>query len=136
MSDTTIQKIDSRHSPSGEQGQKYLSSGKSLSMRLWEDESPAEHKEETKRDYETIGYVLKGKAELKCEGQTVILNTGDSWVVPKGANHSYKIIETFSAVEATSPPAEVHARDQVVQGKPKVAQKLEDSQKVPASSES
>jgi quercetin dioxygenase-like cupin family protein len=136
MSDTTIKKIDSTHSPSGEQGQKYLSSGKSLSMRLWEDESPAEHKEETKRDYETVGYVLKGKAELRCEGQTVLLNVGDSWVVPKGANHSYKIIETFSAVEATAPPAEVHSRDSVEQAPARVAQKLEASQKVPASSES
>ena len=111
MSDTTVTKVDSKHSPTGELGQKYLSSGKSISMRLWENESPAEHKTESKRDYETIGYVLKGKAELKIEGQTVLLNVGDSWVVPKGASHSYKIIETFSAVEATSPPAEVHARD-------------------------
>jgi hypothetical protein len=36
---------------------------------------------------------------------------GDSWVVPKGSRHTYKIIETFTAVEATSPPAEVHGRD-------------------------
>ena len=42
----------------------------------------------------------------------VRLEPGDSWVVPHGAEHSYKIVETFSAVEATSPPAEVHGRDE------------------------
>ena len=33
-------------------------------------------------------------------------------VVPKGSRHTYKVIETFTAVEATSPPAEVHGRDE------------------------
>jgi hypothetical protein len=37
---------------------------------------------------------------------------GDSWVVPKGASHSYKILEPFTAVEATLPPAHVHGRDE------------------------
>jgi hypothetical protein len=36
---------------------------------------------------------------------------GDSWIVPKGSHHTYKIIETFTAIEATSQPAEVHGRD-------------------------
>ena len=64
------------------------------------------------RDYETVGFVIDGKAELHLEGQMVLLERGDSWVVPKGARHSYKILETFTAVEATSPPAEVHSRDE------------------------
>ena len=55
--------------------------------------------------------MLKGSAELLLEGQTLLLNTGDSWVVPKGAKHTYRIKETFSAVEATSPPAHIHDRD-------------------------
>ena len=46
------------------------------------------------------------------EGQLVLLEKGDSWVVPKGSRHTYKIIETFTAIEATSPPAEVHGRDE------------------------
>ena len=65
-----------------------------------------------RREYETVGYVLKGRAELTLEGQTVRLEAGDSYVVPHGAEHSYRILETFSAVEATSPPAEVHGRDE------------------------
>jgi len=64
------------------------------------------------RDYETVGFVISGKAELEIEGQTVILEKGDSWVVPKGAKHTYKIIESFTAIEATSPPAHAHGRDE------------------------
>ena len=111
MADTTVKKIDSAHSPKGAQGQKYLASGKSLSMRLWQDEQPAEAKQPSRRDYETVGYVISGSAELHLEGQMVKLEPGDSWTVPKGAEHTYKILESFTAVEATSPPAEVHGRD-------------------------
>jgi hypothetical protein len=63
MADTSIKKVDSAYSPKGELGQKYLASGKSLSMRLWEDEQPNEPKEPTVREYETVGYVIKGSAE-------------------------------------------------------------------------
>ncbi|MDF5723675.1 MAG: cupin domain-containing protein [Rhizonema sp. PD37] len=112
MADTSIKKVDSAHSPKGQQGQKYLASGKSLSMRLWEDEQPDETKEPASREYETVGYVISGRAELHIEGQVVLLETGNSWVVPKGASHTYKILESFTAVEATSPPAEIHGRDE------------------------
>ena len=111
MADTSVTKVGGEKSPVGRMGQRYLASGTRLSMRLWLDEEPGE-KEPVRRDYETIGYVLKGRAELTLEGQTVRLEAGDSWVVPNGAEHSYKILETFSAVEATSPPAEVHGRDE------------------------
>jgi quercetin dioxygenase-like cupin family protein len=110
MTDTTITKIDSTHSPKGAAGQKYLACGKSMSMRLWESEKADKDQTDTKREYETVGFVIKGKAELHLEGQMVILNAGDSWVVPIGAGHHYKILEEFSAVEATSPPAELHDR--------------------------
>ena len=112
MADTTIIKVSSSHSPKGEMGQRYLASGKNISMRLWEGETDEGHKRETSRDYETVGYVLSGKAELILEGQTVKLEPGDSWVVPKGSKHSYKILEPFTAVEATYPPAQVHGRDE------------------------
>jgi quercetin dioxygenase-like cupin family protein len=93
-------------------GQKYLASGKAVSMRLWEEE-PGDPKPETERDYETVGYVIAGRAKLHLEGQLVLLEAGDSWVVPKGARHAYRIVESFTAVEATSPPAQVHGRDEV-----------------------
>jgi quercetin dioxygenase-like cupin family protein len=65
----------------------------------------------TERDYETAGYVIKGRAELHLENQTLILEAGDSWIVPRGAQHSYRILEPFTAVEATHPPAVIHGRD-------------------------
>ncbi|HWQ11597.1 MAG TPA: cupin domain-containing protein [Roseiflexaceae bacterium] len=113
MPDTTIIKVNSHYSPHGEQGQKYLASGKNVAMRLWENEQPGEAKPVARRDYETVGYVLAGRAELQIEGQTALLEPGDSWVVPKGATHTYRILEPFTAVEATYPPAFVHGRDQV-----------------------
>ncbi len=109
--DTTVTKVDSSHSPKGTMGQKYLASGVHVAMRLW-DEETGEGKPERRRDYETVGYVIAGRAELRLEGQTVLLNPGDSWVVPRGAMHTYKILEPFTAVEATSPPAHAHGRDE------------------------
>jgi quercetin dioxygenase-like cupin family protein len=114
--DTTVTKVDSAHSPHGGMGQKYLASGVHLGMRLWEHEPPGELGPATQRDYEVVGYVIEGKAELHIEGQLVLLSRGDSYVVPKGARHAYRIVESFSAVEATCPPAHVHDRDQPPDG--------------------
>lgn len=111
--DTTVTKVDGQFSPQGKAGQKYLASGKSVSMRLWENQQPQDDKPMSSRDYETVGYVISGTAELHFEnGQMVVLQAGDSWVVPQGASHTYKIREAFTAVEATSPPAQVHSRDE------------------------
>jgi len=111
MSDTTVTKVSSAHSPTGDQGQVYLASGKRVSMRLWRDEQPTQDKPAHRHDYEVVGYVISGRAELDTEGQTVRLEAGDSWVVPAGAEHTYRILETFTAVEATAPPAQVHDRE-------------------------
>jgi quercetin dioxygenase-like cupin family protein len=112
MGDTTVKKVDSRHSPRGHHGEKYLASGVTVAMRLWEDEPPGEPKPETRREYETVGYVIRGRAQLHLEGQVVLLEPGDSWVVPHGAAHFYRVLDRFTAVEATSPPAHVHGRDE------------------------
>lgn len=112
MGDTTLKKVQSAYSPEGPQGQRYLASGIRVAMRLWEDEPSGEPKPETHRDYETVGFVLQGRARLHVGSQTVDLERGDCWVVPKGAGHRYEILEPFSAIEATSPPARVHARDE------------------------
>ena len=110
MSDTTVMKVDSEHSPVGSMGQKHLAMSKSMSMRLW-DEKPTDEKPSRSRAYETIGYVISGRAELHSEGQVLQLKAGDSWVVPKGASHRYRIIEHFKAIEVTHPPAELHERE-------------------------
>lgn len=111
MTDKTVTKVDAQSSPTGKMGQKYLAIGKTLSMRLWQEEQPGEPKAETQRPYETVGYVIQGRAELHLEGQMVLLEPGSSWVVPQGASHTYKILEPFTAVEATCPPAEIQSRD-------------------------
>lgn len=109
-SDTSVKKVMAKSGPHGDQEQTYLVSGKRVSLRLWEKEAPRT-KEPTKRSYETVGYVISGRAELTLEGQTIKLEPGDSWLVPADAEHAYRILETFTAVEATSPPALVHGRD-------------------------
>ena len=67
---------------------------------------------QSQRDYETVGYVINGRAELHLEGQKVVLEPGDSWVVPTGAVPTYSMLESCTAVEATYPPAHVHGRDE------------------------
>ncbi len=108
--DTSVTKVEAALAPKGAQGQRYLASGRALSMRLWDQEPPGKSGT-VRRDYEAVGYVIAGRAELTLEGQTVTLQPGSSWIVPKGSAHSYHILETFSAVEATHPPAEMYDRD-------------------------
>ncbi|MDB5609036.1 MAG: cupin [Bradyrhizobium sp.] len=112
MSDSTVKKVSRQTAPRGTMGQIYLVSGKRLSMRLWDNEQPQAN-EPDRRDYETVGYVIAGRAELNLEGQIIRLEAGDSWLVPAEAEHSYRILEPFTAVEATAPPAQVHGRDEI-----------------------
>lgn len=111
MNDTSVKKVASGTSPEGPEGQLYLASGKRVSMRMWKDEQPTRDKPARQHDYEVVGYVLSGLAELQIEGQIVCLEPGDSWLVPAGSQHTYKVIQPFTAIEATSPPAEVHGRE-------------------------
>jgi len=111
MTDTSVKKVSSESSPKGDMGQVYLASGKRVSMCLWRHEE-RQAKDAVRSDYETVGYVIAGRAELMVEGQTIRLEPGDSWLVPAGAEHSYRILEVFTAVEATAPPAQVHGRDE------------------------
>jgi hypothetical protein len=64
MPDTTIKKVEAGTSPRGEMGQKYLVAGKRVSMRLWVQEPAGKLKGPTKREYETVGYVISGRARL------------------------------------------------------------------------
>jgi hypothetical protein len=43
------------------------------------------------REYEIVGNVIKGRAQLEIEGQTMLLEPGNSWAVPQGALHRYTI---------------------------------------------
>lgn len=112
MTDTSVKKVSLEASPEGEMGQRYLAAGTKLAMRLWHEAEPSDGMGGHTRDYETVGYVISGSAELTLEGQSVRLEQGDSWVVPAGARHDYRILEAFTAVEATAPPARAHGRDE------------------------
>jgi mannose-6-phosphate isomerase-like protein (cupin superfamily) len=48
----------------------------------------------------------------------VRLEPGDSWLVPAGARHCYRIMEPLTAIEATAPPAQVHGRDTMLRHDP------------------
>ena len=103
MTDTTVKKVSAAHSPKGEMGQKYLASGTRVSMRLWRTGPQDPEEGPSRREYETVGYVLEGRAELQLEGQSIKLEPG--------AEHRYVASEPFVALEATAPPAQVHGRD-------------------------
>lgn len=49
MSDTSVVKVEASHAPKGPQGQKYLADGRTLSMRLWENEAPGKAKPPVRR---------------------------------------------------------------------------------------
>jgi mannose-6-phosphate isomerase-like protein (cupin superfamily) len=103
-------------------GERYLASGVRVSMRLW-DAEPATteskaRESESERDYEVVGYVVSGRAMLHLEGQVVRLDPGTSYVVPRGARHYYHVLEPFTAIEATSPPGQVHGRDAPISSHP------------------
>ncbi len=110
MADQTVHKVDSDHSPHGEMGQKYLATGTRMAMRLWEQE-PGEPDAPHTRPYETVGYVVSGRVELRVGEDTLMLTPGDSYMVPAGARRSYRVVERLVAVEATSPPAQINDRD-------------------------
>ena len=114
MSETTnnrVSKVDAVEVETGQMGQRYLAAGARVGMRLWAAQPPSEGKPEAARDYETVGYVVLGRARLRAGAQVLELGPGDSWVVPAGVSHTYEILEAFTAVEATSPPAQQAGRD-------------------------
>lgn len=96
---------------SGEMGQKYLATGSNVALRRWEEDVCGFSKP-TIRNYETVGYVMQGVLELDLDGEAATLNAGDSWLVPAGARHRYRVIEPMIAIEATSPPARFNDRDE------------------------
>ena len=112
MRTSTLSKIPKTEARTGDMGQLYLAAGTDVALRMWDGEAASEGCESPARDYETVGFVISGKAELTIEGQTIELVKGDSWVVPKDTVHSYKIVEAFTAVEATTPPARCENRDE------------------------
>lgn len=102
--ETGAMKVNSRNVPHSQQGQKHLLAGDVLSLQLWEEEHPGRRRVKTKRDAETIGYVIAGRAELLVGERQVLLKPGDAWIVPKGVLHQYRILTPFTAIEVSCPP--------------------------------
>jgi len=111
MLDTMADEISCRNAPNGEMEQIYLAFGDRVAMRLWQDLPERQLEPSSRRSYETVGFVVSGHTLLQLEGQMIHLRKGDSWVVPAAAEHAYVIQEPFTAIEATSPPARAHGRD-------------------------
>ncbi|MEZ6089634.1 MAG: cupin domain-containing protein [Pirellulaceae bacterium] len=94
----------------GDMGQEYLASGKEVALRIWEEQR-CDFSKATRRQYETVGYVVEGELQLNLDGQIATLRAGDSWLVPAGSMRSYRIVEPILAIEATCPPARFNDRD-------------------------
>ena len=107
------QVVSTKAAAFGEMGQKYLVTGKDVAMRRWE-EGVCDFCEMRSRQYETVGYVVSGILEIDLDGQTAQCVAGDSWMVPKGAPHRYRIIDSVVAIEATSSPARFNDRDKAI----------------------
>ncbi len=101
--------VRSTEAHAGVDGEIGLATGAAMSMRLWREEKPHD-KAPHRSTYETLGYVIAGSAELTIEGQTASLKAGDSYLVPANAEHTYRITETFTAVECTA-PAQKRSKD-------------------------
>ena len=55
--------------------------------------------------HESVLYCLQGSAELFLEGQKLIISPGQSWMIPKECEHTYRVLEgPFKALEATAAP--------------------------------
>lgn len=87
----------------GENGEHHLIRGENSSMRLWHREEPSADKPERTQPYETLGYVIEGRMDLIVNGETVSLGPGDAYRVPRGTPHTFRITETLTAVEVTTP---------------------------------
>lgn len=106
---TTVAKENAEQ---GAMGQQYLAAGERVALRRWSEE-PGDEKPVASRPYETVGFVIEGSAEVVVGEERTTLRAGDSWLVPADAEHSYRILSPFVAVEATSPPARREGRDDV-----------------------
>jgi mannose-6-phosphate isomerase-like protein (cupin superfamily) len=96
-------KVSRGEAARGDDGEVLLAKGQQVFLRLWDGEEPTDDKPLHRRDYEVVGYVISGRAELVMGGETVALEAGDSWVVPAGTEHTYRILQTFTALEAVAP---------------------------------
>ncbi|MGD2147724.1 MAG: cupin domain-containing protein [Anaerolineae bacterium] len=56
--------------------------------------------------HEQAGYCVEGMFELTVDGTPALIEPHDSYIIPGGAPHSYRVLEDAMAVEMFSPPRE------------------------------
>jgi len=71
-------------------------------MTFQKDQLVGEHS----HPHEQAGYCIQGRFELKIDGTPTVIETDDSYIIPGGAPHSYRVLEDALAVEVFSPPRE------------------------------
>ncbi|WP_224269653.1 cupin domain-containing protein [Haloprofundus salinisoli] len=55
---------------------------------------------------EQSGYVVSGRYRLRFGDRDEILETGDSYSIPGGVEHSYGVLESGTVIDVFSPPRE------------------------------
>ncbi|MFT2719145.1 cupin domain-containing protein [Deinococcus sp. A31D244] len=99
----TSYKVSQSNTTHGQDGEHHLARGQHSSMRLWHNEQPNPDKPESTHEYETLGYVISGRVDLIIDGQPINLQSGDSYFVPAGTPHTFRVTETLTAVEVNTP---------------------------------
>jgi quercetin dioxygenase-like cupin family protein len=56
--------------------------------------------------HEQAGYCIRGRFELTVGTESTVIAPHDSYVIPGGTPHSYRVLENALAVEMFSPPRE------------------------------
>ncbi|MBC7264595.1 MAG: cupin domain-containing protein [Chloroflexi bacterium] len=56
--------------------------------------------------HEQAGYCIQGRFLLTINDVEALIEPGDSYVIPSGAPHSYRVLGDALAVEVFSPPRE------------------------------
>lgn len=77
-------------------------------MRFWQVDPSVKLSSNLSQDYEAVGYVLEGQAELYVDSKVITLMPGDAWIIPAGAVYTYRVLKPFKAVEVVHPPRYSH----------------------------
>ena len=56
--------------------------------------------------HEQVGYVVKGRFEITLEGETTIIEAGDTYYVPSGAEHGVVALEEGVLLDVFTPQRE------------------------------
>ncbi len=97
--------VSAKQAVTGPHGEIGLAQGERIGMRMWRNEEPKRRQAHDPLGARDGG--LRGERPRRIDRRR---RDGDAGprrflLVPAGAEHTYRILETFTAVEATSPPA-------------------------------